>query len=240
MYLCDEHGRLSSAGRIGNDAAGGKPLRQRGERQSGKREQLLRAVLVVIAEHGTRGVTHRAVAREAGVPPSLVTYYFGDIEALLLAAFTHFHDSARPGYAAFWERLFKDLDSLSPAELRRRAVREHLCDRLTKIAMAYLEQQVRDKPVELAVEQILFTNARLTGAVAELSHNHRQHLLAPLTALCRRFNARDPEIDAELLLDTLLWLEYGALQSGDGCLDRERAPRLLRRQLGWILSLGRA
>jgi DNA-binding transcriptional regulator YbjK len=225
--------------RTGQQATDSRSRRQPDGRQCSKREQLLRAALVVIAEHGTRGVTHRAVAREAGVTPSLVTYYLGDIDALLLAAFTHFHDSARPGYAAFWERLFEDLDTLTQAELRRRSVREDVCRRLTDIAMAYLEQQVRDKPVELAVEQILFTNARLTGAVAELSSNHRQHLLEPLTALCRRFNASDPEIDAALLLDTLLWLEYGALQSGEQSLDREQATRLLRRQLGWILGLGR-
>lgn len=225
--------------RAGQHAADGRPRRQQDARLGSKQEQLLRAALVVIAEHGTRGVTHRAVAREAGVTPSLVTYYLGDIDALLLAAFTHFHDSARPGYEAFWEGIFKDLDMLSSAELRRRAVREDLCGRLTHIAMSYLEQQVRDKPVELAVEQILFTNARLTDAVAELSRNHRQHLLEPLTRLCRRFNTSDPEIDAALLLDTLLWLEYGALQSGARGLNREQATRLLRRQLGWILGLGR-
>ena len=37
----------------------------------------------VIAAHGTDGVTHRAVAAEAGVPLSATTYWFASREELL-------------------------------------------------------------------------------------------------------------------------------------------------------------
>lgn len=41
-----------------------------------RRTQLLDAAIRVIASHGLRGLTHRAVQQEAGLPHGSVTYYF--------------------------------------------------------------------------------------------------------------------------------------------------------------------
>ena len=69
---------------------------------------------------------------------------------------------------------------------------------------------------------------------------HRQQLLEPLVRLCRRFNPADPEIDAELLLDTVTALEYQALAMPPEQVDEELLRRLLRRHIGWLLGLKRA
>ncbi|GAA2794890.1 TetR family transcriptional regulator [Saccharopolyspora taberi] len=42
----------------------------------------------VVAREGASGVTHRAVAREAGLPTTATTYHFGGAEELLTAALT--------------------------------------------------------------------------------------------------------------------------------------------------------
>lgn len=47
---------------------------------------LLRAVPVVVAKAGLRGLTHRALAKEAGVTRGLVSYYFGNRDALIEGA----------------------------------------------------------------------------------------------------------------------------------------------------------
>ncbi|HWR85839.1 MAG TPA: TetR family transcriptional regulator [Rhodoglobus sp.] len=51
-----------------------------------RREALLDAVLRVLARDGASGVTHRAVAAEAGVPLSAATYYFSSIDELYVSA----------------------------------------------------------------------------------------------------------------------------------------------------------
>ena len=66
--------------------------RARGEQT---RLKILDAVLKVIAREGTRGVTHRSVAAEAGVQLSLTTYYFSDIGALIREALARDPDSVR-------------------------------------------------------------------------------------------------------------------------------------------------
>jgi DNA-binding transcriptional regulator YbjK len=57
--------------------------RARGDR---RRAELIDATLRVIERSGVAGVTHRAVATAAGVPPAAATYHFGGIDDLLLAA----------------------------------------------------------------------------------------------------------------------------------------------------------
>jgi len=204
------------------------------------RLKILDAVLRVIAREGTRGVTHRAVATEAGVPASLTTYYFSDIEAMIREAFTHFSEHSRPGVESLWTGVFEYLDGFSAAELRRKAVRERICRELAKRATDYIVSQIQTKPVGLAVEQVFFTHARLSPELRRMGEQHRAQLLQPLTALCERFNRDDPQTDAELLLNTVTTLEYQALATSSKQVDRKRLLRLLRRHLGWVMGLQRA
>lgn len=51
-----------------------------------RRERILAGVLEVIARDGVEGISHRKVARAAGVPLSAPSYYFASIEDLLEAA----------------------------------------------------------------------------------------------------------------------------------------------------------
>ncbi len=59
--------------------------RIKGER---RRQELIEATVRVVAREGVAGVSHRAVAREAGQPPTAAAYYFTSIDDLLTAALT--------------------------------------------------------------------------------------------------------------------------------------------------------
>jgi DNA-binding transcriptional regulator YbjK len=52
------------------------------ERSRVRREALLRAATELLAEGGTRSLTHRAVAARAGLPQATTTYYFESIQQL--------------------------------------------------------------------------------------------------------------------------------------------------------------
>ena len=51
-----------------------------------RRAEIIDACLRVVKRDGASGVTHRTVAREAGVTSSLTTYYFTTLDDLLVAA----------------------------------------------------------------------------------------------------------------------------------------------------------
>lgn len=54
----------------------------RGER---RRQEIIAATLRVIERDGVAGVTHRTVAREAGIPTASTTYHFATLDDLLIA-----------------------------------------------------------------------------------------------------------------------------------------------------------
>lgn len=54
----------------------------RGEK---RRQEIIEATLRVIERDGVAGVTHRTVAKEAGVPTTSTTYHFSSLDDLLIA-----------------------------------------------------------------------------------------------------------------------------------------------------------
>lgn len=66
--------------------------RVRGPNDPARRERIAEAARVVVARRGVEGVTHRAVAAEAGVPLGSTTYHFATLDDLLAVAL---EDSAR-------------------------------------------------------------------------------------------------------------------------------------------------
>ncbi|MFF2085878.1 TetR/AcrR family transcriptional regulator [Nocardia sp. NPDC058176] len=67
--------------------------RVRGER---RRAEIIDATLAVVTRDGAAGVTHRTVAKQAGITTSLSTYYFATLDELMVAALT----SVADGYTA--------------------------------------------------------------------------------------------------------------------------------------------
>jgi TetR/AcrR family transcriptional regulator, regulator of biofilm formation and stress response len=57
------------------------------KRRNPRRQEILEAALRLVGEGGVKGVTHRAVAEEAGVPLASTTYYFDSKGALVEEAF---------------------------------------------------------------------------------------------------------------------------------------------------------
>jgi TetR/AcrR family transcriptional regulator, regulator of biofilm formation and stress response len=68
----------------------GDGRRLRGQR---RRAQIIEATLTVVRRDGATGVTHRTVAKEAGITTSLTLYYFATLDDLLVAALTSVTDA---------------------------------------------------------------------------------------------------------------------------------------------------
>ncbi|MFI6986312.1 TetR/AcrR family transcriptional regulator [Embleya sp. NPDC050154] len=64
--------------------------RARGEK---RRAGIIDATLAVVTRDGAAGVTHRTVAKQAGITTSLSTYYFATLDDLLVAALTSVADA---------------------------------------------------------------------------------------------------------------------------------------------------
>lgn len=231
---------MSAAGQDASPtSAQARKKKQPARREKGEqtRRRILDATLRVICRDGIRGVTHRSAASEAGVHLSLTTYYFTDIEEMIREAFKHFCNLPNPELEQAMATAAAYLDSFTARELRKRAVREQASERLAVLAGDHLYQQILHNPDRLAIEQILFSEARLSPAVRQVGLQHRQMQIRGLLKLCRYFNRRDPEINAELLFGAIMALQYQRLGLPRSAVDRDHIITLLHRQMSWLTGL---
>ncbi|MFD7326250.1 TetR/AcrR family transcriptional regulator [Streptomyces sp. NPDC059875] len=89
-----------------------KQVRRRRDPQR-RMEEITAATERVIAARGIEGLTHRAVAEEAGVPLGATTYHFATKDDLIAAALT----GAVDRYAAYLEEWVAQRPGLTPDQL---------------------------------------------------------------------------------------------------------------------------
>ncbi|QSB14621.1 TetR family transcriptional regulator [Natronosporangium hydrolyticum] len=81
-----------------------EPVDGRRARGQKRRAEIIEATLAVVTRDGAAGVTHRTVARQAGITTSLTTYYFATLDDLLVAALA----SVADGYTARIRHIIDD------------------------------------------------------------------------------------------------------------------------------------
>lgn len=126
-------------------AASKKP---RAEEGVDRREALLEAAIRVVAQQGMRGLTHRAVEVEAGVPHGSTTYYFGTRRDLLVALMAHMRDRGQRAVEPIAQGLALSLaDRSKPVDL----------DAIATALVAFVDSSAE---VELARYELQVTAAR--------------------------------------------------------------------------------
>ena len=103
-----------------------------------RRDELLAAAIELFADGGSRAVTHRAVARTAGLPPATTTYYFASIEDLL-----------REALAAHMQQWMTDLEELTRLDPRDLGV--GLDDGTTLVSQAFGQRTPEVARLQLAI-----------------------------------------------------------------------------------------
>lgn len=130
---------------------------QNGIGMTGDRRHLIGACAVtIIAEHGPRALTHRAVDAAMGIPQGSTSYYFRTREALLAAAVQHIVERSR---STFDELLETNSD---PATLIARYLGDLLSRRRDELIARYalLLETRSNRELHDALAQSLFSTAR--------------------------------------------------------------------------------
>lgn len=200
------------------------------------RQKILAAALEVIATSGLRAVTHRSVAAAAGVQLSLTTYYFKDLNELLIEAFTSFCNAGRPGYEKTWEKVNAAAAQVDRKSLKSRAGQEQLAEALAEIGTDHILRNIRTRPMELAVEQQLLNELRLTPELAKVAEEYMEKLIEPLRTMVLELGSTAPETDAQLLMSVMLKLEHDGLANPRSRKLKGQVFTLLQRQIRWVLA----
>ena len=180
---------------------------QRGEQ---RRTAILRATWQVVLRDGVRGVRHRAVAEAAGVPLAATTYYFKDIQELLVQSFQLFAEESLAQFTQpFWAAASQEL--LRPdAAVPREQVAEALCDRAAEFIALRLRDHREQVVMEYAFWYAALHDVELQAAVRDMA----QRWMGLLMPWLRLGQVAEPEQAARCLLATVRRIEYEALIEG--------------------------
>lgn len=180
---------------------------QRGEQ---RRTAILRATWQVVLRDGVRGVRHRAVAEAAGVPLAATTYYFKDIQELLVQSFQLFAEESLMQFTQpFWAEAEHHLAALGSA-----APREDVAGVLLDRAAEFIALRLRDHREQVIMEYAFWYaalhNVELQAAVRGMA----QRWMALLMPWLEQAQVDQPEQAARCLLATVRRIEYEALIEG--------------------------
>lgn len=212
------------------------PIKRRSKGEQ-TRNQILNAAIEVLASQGIKGTTHRAIATHADIQLSLTTYYFKDIQELVHEAFMLSSTKTVSKAGAAWIQAFKLLDAYPKAQLKKTAIKTELATLLCEMATQYLVNKIITSPIELTIEQLLFTEIQVTPQLRELAHHHRNALLAPFVKLCSYFNKSTAETDADIMLTLFTQLEYRNLMNPSNQIDIKTIEQTVKRIIHWIMQI---
>jgi DNA-binding transcriptional regulator YbjK len=177
-----------------------------------RREEILRVALRLIGSRGMHAVTHRDVAREAGVPLGSTTYYFATKEELLREALRLFvaEEGARLRAAA---QRFAGVRAEPAAVVD--AVLAEIGDTLTR-------------PVEQVAQFELYLEATRTPALAEEAKACFAAYEEIAVAALRSGGAEDPERVAPLFIGLIEGLMFRQLiDPREDWIERVLRPQVL-------------
>ena len=212
----------------------GRKASRQGSEQ--RRQDILDAAMRIVVRDGVRGVRHRAVAAEAGVPLSATTYYFNDIEDLLTDTFAQYVERSAAYMAKLWEHTEVVLRQLLSQGDQSLPCRAHLADEVAKMMADYVQRQLHNRRDFLMAEQAFRQEALLCPRLAELVKLHEQILLHGACQMLEVVGSRQPQQDALVLTAIVEQMEYQGLLDSSQVDAHTQMLAILTRYLHLVLA----
>jgi DNA-binding transcriptional regulator YbjK len=111
-----------------------------------RRAALLDGAIEVLAREGARGLTQRAVDKEAAVPIGTTSNYFGSRDDLLVQAGARVYERLRPGEDALTEMFSQAQDAASYGTMLRESVGRVTAFRSGHLALLELRLEATRRP----------------------------------------------------------------------------------------------
>lgn len=210
-----------------------------------RRLAILQAALRVVVRDGVRGVRHRAVAAEAGVPLSATTYYFKDIHDLITDAFILYAKETMEHFVdPFWAKANESLRQYAGQDMASPEVRRQMVAVLAGMGADYILNQLEHHREQLHIEYAFLYAALLDERLHGLTQQYGQRLLANLCDMFVFLNGktdgqitREVELAAKSMLGLIRRLEYEALVGRSGAMDRSEIELALRHQMLCMMGI---
>lgn len=164
--------------------------REDGRRARGRlrRRELIRAALAVLEREGLAGLTHRAVAAEAGVPVASATYHFAGIDDLAVSAILEATEE--------FVRGVRERSEGASVTGYAAALADELAHHRGRVIAGYELYLLAARRPALRAAATSWTSAGTEGILEGVDPVRRQAFLAAVDEVCLRALLRDAPPDA--------------------------------------------
>lgn len=201
-----------------------------------RRRLILDATLRIVAKEGIRGVKHRSVAKEAGVPLASTTYYFKDIDELISDAFMLFAENSQKNLESFYGQLATLISSYNYEALTKsKELREKLSEQLVELGVQYIQAQIRFRKNDILAEQAFLLESIRDEMLKPIAWNYRVVWQSSLANLLRDLGSKSPEENATIVISTVYSLQYDGVIN-DVILTDGTVRRVWKRLLDGIIN----
>ena len=203
-----------------------------------RRKQILEAALRIIVREGLRGVRHRSVAKEASVPLAATTYYFKDIGELITDTFTHYVELALKRVTDLQSDIGSNEDRLAGRTLSGVVDRETQAVAIVQKITDFIVNELETGRELLVAEQAFKHEALLNPHLRPMALQHHQTLLMRMKEFLLSLGVKEPETEANLVLNTIIRLEYEGLLEAQDEINKDKIFNTLKCLFDLILAKG--
>lgn len=212
------------------------PIKQRSKGERTK-HLILEAAIVVLAEQGIKGTTHRAIAAHANIQLSLTTYYFKDIQALVQQAFELNSHHAINVIENLWQPILACVNQYTKLALRRVSLRLELRETLTDLLLQLIALNTAQNRNQLIVEQQLSSEIQHSLALRLIAKQHHDAQLSICQQLCQHFSKAKTNVNAEILLTIVEHIQLRQLLAETPVLSDNNIRTMIQQTLAIVLEV---
>jgi AcrR family transcriptional regulator len=210
--------------------------RKKSSRGEHTRAKINRATLQIIKRKGMRGVRHRAVAKEAGVPLGATTYHFKDIEDLIVTAFIYWRAQPATGSNPYVRQILDFLESRAPEMLNAPGGRVALAREIYRFTVDYEIDQIENYQDSCILQLAFYHESIHIKELQQLVFDYWQAEVDNLIMAFTALQSPDPEAEARICQSLFHQLEREAMMKG-GDYDRDQLKATLHRYVCHIAGV---
>lgn len=194
-----------------------------------RRKAILEASLRIVVKDGVRGVRHRAVAKEAGVPLSATTYYFKDISDLIADTFALFVEKQMselvdPAFNEATQFLEQNKDKIKEDS----SFIDQAIESIAQIIVSFIKAELSVGRDQLLAEQAFRHECLRDDGLKAIAQAYFDYLLNHMIELAKLVDIEQPDLAGEILIGTIYQIEHEGLMVSVGDFDEDKALSLIR------------
>ncbi|GAB3095836.1 hypothetical protein G8770_00290 [Aestuariicella hydrocarbonica] len=219
-------GRPTTEEPVNNEIAPNK----KAEKRLRAKNKIIAATLDIIATKGLSSLSHRTIAKMAGVQLAMTTYYFGTLENIIEAAFDAFIDQTQHYRESINNKIEAIYKKHSANHTKLNDIPAYIED-LAEFFTDHIDSETTNHAYLQAVKCQFLFELNTTDPMTEKVQVINQTLLDLAELTCLRIGSNAPRIDAHLLIYTIRQLELSNVkekQRTDRRFNKEAIQRLLQ------------